>query len=293
MTIKRIITPALRLLPLLSLAGILVGCLKENTDGCGTDCILTVRAYDAAGAELTASEVTSVYLYVFDDNYLFQASYQSQIGQSVKLATRSGENLHVVAWGNLNGNSNANIGTDAHGSYVGVRSQSRADSYAVCPDDIFHGTVIIDGSGRAASQDIPIYRKVGSMTVTVQNLKEFAGFADGDYSVVIRETYSNIMFDGTLSGEKVSYNPDGNFTTSAGREAYYVPPFNLIPEESGLNIDIYHGSDLVTTVSADSSGGPIIVREGVLTNVLIDLTNTINVSVTLTGWDNEQVWKEF
>lgn len=292
MTIKRIIKASWRLLPLLVLTGFLTGCLKENTDGCGTECLLHIRAFDAEGRELTQNEVTSVYLYVFDGNMMFAGSYRTQLGEAVRLEVGRDENLHIVAWGNLNGNSDPHIGDNMGQSYISLRSATRAGNKVV-PDDIFYGSLTISGNDVSHDKDVPIYRKVGSMTVVANNIKDFAGFDDNDYSIVIGETYSSIGFDGTFSGDRVDYNPDGEFVLRGGREIYFVAPFNVIPEQTGLHIDFYHGTDLIASVSTDRDGNPITVTEGMQTNVTVDFSSSVEVDITLTQWGDMSVGKEF
>ena len=58
-------------------------------------------------------------------------------------------------------------------------------------------------------------------------------------------------------------------------------------------MDIYHGDELIVTVSADSNGNPIIVEKDKLTNVLINLKALLSVNVAISDWGNNYVWKEF
>ena len=93
------------------------------------------------------------------------------------------------------------------------------------------------------------------------------------------------------AGTAAAFRPDGAYT--AGNDVYSVPAFNLLAEETGVQMDIYHHSTLLMTVSADSNGNPIIVEKDKLTNVLIDLKALLSVNVVISDWGNNYVWKEF
>ncbi|MCD8167339.1 MAG: FimB/Mfa2 family fimbrial subunit [Bacteroides sp.] len=294
MTIKGIIPASWRLLILFMITGLLRGCIKENLDDCRTHCILHVRAFDATGTELTSNEVSSVALYLFDDNKRLTGTLQTQIGQHVKIEPRMGENIHIVAWGNLGENTLPKLDENYEDCTINIRQRTRAEVYAIPPDDLFQGMISIHASQKREEKELPVYRKVGSLTLTARNLKEFAGFQDDDYTVVIRETYSSIHFNGTLTGQKVSYLPDGRFVSSDGREYYYVAPFTMIPEETGLYIDIYYQEELIMSIGEDGQGKPITVREGMLTHVLLDFNRLWDITVVLSEWDDQYNYdKEF
>ena len=91
----------------------------------------------------------------------------------------------------------------------------------------------------------------------------------------------------------MTYLPDGLFTAGSGNEDNNVPAFNLLPTELGVHIDIYHGDELITTISTDREGHPITIEKGQLTNVLIELRTNLGVSIELTDWGNNYMWKEF
>ena len=300
MMVKRTREILLRLFCCMAAAIMVTGCIKDDLSDCGVSYTLTVRAYDHSGVELGISEVEAVSLFVFDGSTRFVRKIDTRIGAQVAINDMPlGEDIHIVAWGNLNYGgqtySTPNAGELLSDCFVELRPTSRATAYALSPGDLFRGQITIAANDRSGGKVLPIYREVGSLAITIVNLKTFAGFADNDYSIVVRESYQNIGFNGHLFGDKVSYLPSGSFMTNNGNEEYRVPAFSMIPEDGGLYIDIYHGSQLIATVSRDNSGEVIIVEKGKQSNVLIKLSSTgdINVSVSIDNWGNSGGEKEF
>ena len=288
----------LRLLCLLALTASLGGCIKENLDDCPNNARyrLTVRAYErGTETELGAGVVTDLSLFVFDGNLRFLYKIESAIGRKVALEATPGEELHIVAWGNLQQGhqsyTDPQPGDRLEDCFVDLQERTRAERYALSPGDLFRGELTITANNLQGDKIFPIYREVGSLAVIVKNLKFFSGYNDGDFSIIVREMHSRIGFDGVAAGTAAAFSPDGAYT--AGNDVYSVPAFNLLAEETGVQMDIYHGDELIVTVSADSNGNPIIVEKDKLTNVLINLKALLSVNVVISDWGNNYVWKEF
>ena len=297
MTVKRIINVLQRVLCLLAFTTSFWGCIKEDLDDCNDRYSLTVRAYAyESGRELDADVVTDLSLFIFDRESRFLYKVETAIGQKVVVTGPKDENLYIVAWGNLRqGHQNytdPQPGDPLADCFVELQIQTRSETYALSPGDLFRGMITLTADNRTDDKMLPIYREVGSLTVTIRNLKGFTGYNDEDFHIVVRETQSWIGFEGTAAGEKVSYLPDGSFA-EGGNANYNVPAFNLLSMKSGVNIDIYHGSERITTVSTDREAYPITIEKGQLTNVLIELRASLGVSMELTDWGNNYIWKEF
>jgi len=297
MTVNKLFHVPLRLLCVLMLALSVTGCIKEDSDDCPVNHTFTVRAYDHAGTELGRDEVGDVSLYVFDGDLCFVERIDTHVGQNVTLQAPAGGDIHLVGWGNLGGGSQSctqpNVGDPKDACFVSLLPHTRAGGHCLSPDDLFRGEITLTPQEQSGAKEMPIYRETGSMTITIRNLQSYAGFSDTDYSVVVRETHSALDFYGQRSGDKTAYRPAGSFVTTGGPQEYFVPSFNMIPENTGIYIDIYHGTQLIATVAADKAGNAITVEKGKLTNVLIDFRALISVSVALTDWGKYQLWKEF
>ena len=297
MIMKKTRNVLLRLLCCITAAAIVTGCIKEDMDDCPQSYSLTIRAYAEPGTELGQDAVSSVSIFIFDNDTRFVEQINTQIGESVIVKVLPREDLHIVAWGNLAGAgqtySQPSVGDLLANCFVELQSTTRASAYALSPGDLFRGQIAIAGSDRGGDKVLPVYPEVGSMNITVRNLHEFAGFADNNYSIIIQETCSNIGFDGHAFGDKVGYIPAGAFAATGVNPEYKIPTFNMIPENTGVSIEIYHGTGLVAVISKDNAGQPLKVEKGKTTNVLINLSRSIDVNMSISEWSSNNAQKEF
>ena len=299
MMIKKTGRLLLHLLYCMTAAIMITGCIKDDLADCGNTCYLTVRAYTQSGTELGADQVQDVSLFIFDSSNRFIQNINSQVGRRIEIDAPAGEDIHIVAWGNLSHGgqtySQPEQGDLLADCFVELQQTQRTTSYVLSPGDLFRGQITIEGDDLSGDKILPIYRQVGSMAITVHNLKEFTGFADDDYSIIVRETGSGIGFDGHVSGDRVAYLPVGTFVSNNGKEEYRVPAFSMLPEDTGMYIDIYYGAQLLVTVSQNNTGLPIKIEKDKLTNVTVSLNASTgaNVSVSVNDWGNYAGEKEF
>lgn len=269
-------------------------CTEEPAADCLARYSMTVRAYTAHGDDIT-HEVEYVKLYVFDSDGFFVKAIETTMGATVELSLPRGNDYTVVAWAEADGTGElfpALVAGEHHigNSMVGLVPSSRSGmTVHDSPGDLFHGVATI--SHTAADNLIQVYRRVGSMNITVRRLREFTQSTDDDFSVVVHKTHSFIRFDdGSLHGDiTAGYSPAGAFDAAG---LYSTGVFNMLPSSDGISIELYQGNDLLRTVST-YSGGPITVEAGITTNVLIDFTTSLNVQVTFTDWGTAEIWKEF
>jgi hypothetical protein len=302
MKVKRITYLPLHLLALLCLSATasFTGCISDTLSDCDVPHSITVRAYvRGSNAELGADDVKDLSLFVFDGESRFMYRIETAIGERVTLYAPRGEDLHIVAWGNLKEGAQTFTEPEPGDLLIDYLvellplTQASGPRFAGSPGDLFRGEITITSDEFRGEKILPIYREVGSMAITLRNLKAFTGYNDNNFSVAIRETYSVMDFSGRMKGGMVSYQPVGTFVNNVSRDEYQIPPFNMFPEETGVMIDIFHGDELIATISTDRSRNPIIVEKDKLTNVLIELKASVSVGVELSGWGETVTWKEF
>lgn len=275
----------------------MTGCIKEDMGGCGRMMTFVVHAYDANGNEVTAP-VEDVVLYFFNDKMRFTKEVETTVGSRVTVSVPTVGETHVVGWGNLGGGRETRHtfmeGDHRETGYLTLLPVTKAAPVYGSPDDLFYGTLTVAPTASTQGEhEVAIHPKVGGMAVTVRGLKPYAGFNDADYHIQVRETCNSLDFYGICCGDKASYLPAGTFQTVSSREEYKVPAFNLLPEPVGVNIDIYHGTKLVYTASVYNGNTPIQVLEGRLTDVVIDFTAGIRITVSILPWDANPGGKEF
>lgn len=67
----------------------------------------------------------------------------------------------------------------------------------------------------------------------------------------------------------------------------------MLPEPEGVTVEVYRDGQLLASVSKDKLNNPIAVNKDLLTNVVIDLSGSVSVTMSITEWGNEQMGKEF
>ncbi len=281
----------------LALAAATTGCrIWDDAALADTLLALTVQAYDADNNGAN-SKVDDVTLYVFDDDLRLIRQIETTVDETITISVPAGSGVHIVGWGNMKTGSQAcpalAAGDHKDAGYVRLAPDTRAASPHYSPGDLFHGELTLTSADMQGHKEIPIKRKVGSMNVTVKGLKAYAGFNDADYRIMVRETCNTIDFYGACCGDKAFYYPAGAFRTVNSKEIYKVDAFNMVPEPTGVNVDIYHGSTLVYTATASNTGTPIAVQAGRLTEVEINFEGTVSVTVSLIQWDSNKGDIEF
>lgn len=270
------------------------GCTNESTTDCQTTYLLNVKAYASVGGTDASADVNDVILYIFDDDDLFVEEIITTVGSTVPVSVPKGESVTIVAWGNLlDGNqtrSILNVGDPLSSGCVDLIATRTATRLCLSPGDLFHGNLTLTKDDLVGSREIPMYRKTGRMAITIKGWESyFPDVSPEDISITVSETYGSLNFRGAVQGEKVAYTPLGALNVS---NEYYVAPFNMVPADN-ITIIITAAGYAPMSVTSDSGGGIFSVVAGETTNVLLDLRVSIIVSVSMTPWGVETIWKDF
>lgn len=270
------------------------GCTKEDMSDCQTAILLDIRAYAYVGGADVSTDVNDVILYLFDEDNQFVRQIETTTGSYVPLDILKGESVTIIAWGNLMGGhetySVLNGGDPMDSGYVKLMNAHSAPGQSVSPDDLFHGVLTLNKSDMAAHKEISIYRKTGRMVITVKGWQSyFPDVAPDDISILIGDTYNSLSFAGVFQGDKVSYSPSGILDASNN---FYVAPFMMFPGDN-LSITVNAPGYTPITIRQDKNGLALSVVAGETTNVLLDLRVSMSVSVDVTPWGTETIWKDF
>ncbi len=277
---------------------LLSGCIAENTDDCFKGIPLKVNL----PADIPQETIKDMSLYVFDDKDLLLDILPVDNSESVILNYPGIPNLHCVAWCNTQDGtmlvSPLKKGDSCSDGFISLKPSvpTRAEkSIFTSPTDLFYGELKIENnttSNQTEGQSMAISRMTASMNITLRGLQKLTGTEDGDYSLVIYETYSRIDFNGHYGGELASYSPVMN---RADNKDYVVSAFLLfpVPDGNGLTIDIYHNNSLLKSLKTDGGGNPIVPVVGKTLNLLLDFEGSANVEIAITGWGETYVWKEY
>lgn len=277
---------------------VLSGCIAENNDNCFKGVPLKVKL----PADIPAETIKDIRLYVFDDNDLLLDILPMNSSEPVALHYPDIPMLRCIAWCNiLDGTmfiSPLQKGEPLSDGFISLKpsaSTKAAQSIFTSPTDLFYGELNVDNtstSNHIVEKEMSVSRMVASMNITIRGLELLSQSNEGIYSIVVHETASRVDFDGRYGGEPASYAFLSDF--EAGKD-YIVPPFNLFPAMGGggIAIDIYRDGNLLRSISTDSGNQPIVPVVGKTLNVLLNFKLNVDVQLTLTGWGEEYIWKEY
>lgn len=277
---------------------LLSGCIAENTDDCFKGVPLQVKLPAGISPEI----IKDMSIYVFDDDDLLVDIVPANGSVPVILNYPGIPSLHCIAWCNTqDGTVSVNPlkkGDSCSEGFISLKSSGptrAAQSIFTSPSDLFYGELNVDNtstSNHIEEKEIPVFRMVASMNITIRGLELLSQGNEGDYSIVVHETASRVDFEGRYGGEPASYAFSPRF--EAGQD-YIVPSFNLFPATGGggIAIDIYRNGSLLRSVSTDSGNQPLIPVVGKTLNVLLNFRLNADVEVAFTGWGESYIWKEY
>lgn len=278
---------------ILLLCGLLAtGCITEDLSDCVTTYVLHAKVQ--ATVDDDVADVKDVVLYIFDHNGLFVEAIDTTVGSGVPVRLSKGKSATVIAWGNLSGENQTrpapDVGDPLAMCSINLITASRVGESCRSPDDLFYGALTLTQNDMAGNKDIFIYRRTGKMAIIIKGWESYFPDAEStDLSVVVDGSYGSLNFSGVAHGEKISFSPRGEVN---GANEYDIKPFGMFQCDS-LSISVAAQGYPSITVDRDDQGRHIGIIAGGISNVLLDLRFSVRVSVVLTGWRTETVWKDF
>lgn len=278
---------------------LLSGCIAENTDDCFKGIPLKVNL----PADIPQETIKDMSLYVFDDKDLLLDILPVNNMEPVILNYPGIPTLHCVCLCNAQDGSMLlcplKKGDSCSDCFISLKpfASARAgeQSMFTSPADLMHGELKIENkttSGHVEDQIMDISRMTASINITLRGLQKLIGTEDGNYSLVIHETYSRMDFSCNYGGDPASYCPA---MTLAANKDFEVSMCRLFPtiNGKGITMDIYHNQSLLKSITTDGSGTPIVPIVGKTTNLLLNFEGSVGVEIEITGWGETVVWKEY
>lgn len=270
---------------------------------CEFTCKVRAVLYDKS---LSASEVESVTLYVFDSDGKLLEERQSELDKLEEFNYPYAGPLDVYALANAHSGVNETVVAAPNGKYDGscvslIPLPAGNPYYAGYNSTSYkQPSMLLLGDETAPNYvqqpdvitDVPIHVMVGSVRVTIRGIKEYLDVTDDDFSVLALPRYDCLYFDRTQHGNQIAIEPSGAFV---GADEYEVPAFRFLSSTAGeaIVLHIFHKDELVDTVTTDRDGNPLVTYNGKLVNVLLNYGAYVNVSVKVMPWDEVYTWKEF
>ncbi|MDL2231173.1 FimB/Mfa2 family fimbrial subunit [Porphyromonadaceae bacterium OttesenSCG-928-L07] len=280
-------------------------CIDEDMENCPVESVLYIKIVETTTREdITSSgEVDAIDLFVFDQegNYLESISLtQEQIRQQEAIRIKHAKNqqaLQIAAWGNLSEKEVVSeISSTDKLDNLTISLITQTDGYTLPPDNLFYGIKSLNTRNSVdLDSEMTIFRKNARVYISVRGLP--AESEDEDYFFKIRHSYNGYTFKGEPTYKVISLKESGYFMKNSD----YVTrtPVNLIHSgNSSLNNDgvaIYlldKKENIWAEAKQDMEGGPILLKPGTTTNVLIDLDaqEGMNVHIKITDWNEVHQW---
>ena len=286
------------LLVLLVTTFIGIGCTENNLSNCPKfSHQFIVKAYHADGTEVVENGVIKdLNVYVFDQNETFLALHKVEIGNIIQLDYLAHEKLNIVVLANSESENQKRpklkVGDKIDDAYISLITQTKSlDEIAVSPDDLFKGRqeIIKNRLSENAPPKISLQRKVASVVITTNGIKEYAITTSDDFHYILRYGKREFNLKGETSEDNVTHKPVSNFNNKLLESSI----FNIIPSQDNIEVDIYNGTKLITTISKDDKGNLLKAKEGELLNIYASFIGDVSVSIEVTEWGKKVIWKEF
>ena len=292
-------------LALAALAVLMTGCIKDDLAECSK---LTLKVEGLNNGEILditrLGLVTDATLYIFDENKNFLEARDLDADfilakEEIKLDKYpDNTKLHIVAWGNLGG-GNQQITQPKNMDDLQLQLKS-AEGYAQSPDSLYFGTKEVTslGSGIVGGDgEVVVRLKTGTYTIKTiglsNALKAYGLKSASDFDFYIDQTLDTYDNAGVLSGDSVTYNPEGEYdatqewlTKGIVDNAVYGGKQNSFSGEN-LGIKIVSNDGTVSkTVSEDDNGKPFGIPEGgrLDVQILFGEDGSISARVRITPW---------
>ena len=279
----------------------LAGCAPhDNLADCPPPASLTVRAYSVVSDGRRVEQlgrVREVAIFVYDENEKLLGRIDTQTDTPVPLDFPGHKKFNIAALGNSEGdyyNVSATDGLTA--SRVTATPSAESTPPSALVDDLFHGVQYLELKKGYVIENIevPIFRKIGAMNITVRGLYPKPGDTADDYEFVIRETYREMDFKGNFidGAGRMTYHAKGVFQDNGD---LFVDNFNLMPSVPGYNIgiDILYKGTLMARNIYRSSASMLPTTLGISPNVQEDVfiayTDDATVERTINSTPDVQI----
>ena len=277
-------TLKLPLLPIVLVLLLATSCVNEDNSNC-VQYAITTQLVDKKGTVLSDSTVGNVKAYLFLNNK-FERIVTAESGGKYLISFDGNAKATLVAFGNMNSDSvsihTPNEGDDISTISVGLLSTRSSTSYFSSPTYLFYGrfdyTSVSKGSTTTAL--LPMYNQHARVHVVVKHLQ--TQFGSGNYQIVLQGFRDAITFDGTITGDSVTYSPSAAFDTD---DNYTSESINTLPTKSDeyVTVSIYKDGELFWQTSTDSDGNKVTLAAEDDKCFVIDV-ESINVSMQVMPW---------
>jgi hypothetical protein len=233
-------------------------CVNEDNSNC-VQYAITTQLVDKSGTVLPDSTVGKVKAYLFLNNKYDHIVTAESDGKYL-ISFDGNTKATLVAFGNMNSDS-VNIHTPDEGDdistiSVGLLATRSSTSYFSSPTYLYYGRFDYTSttSGTTTTALLPMYNQHARVHVVAKHLQ--SQFGSGNYQTVLQGFRDAITFDGTITGDSVTYSPSGALDNN---DVYTSEAVNTLPTKTDeyVTVSIYKDGTLLWQTSADADGNKV------------------------------------
>jgi len=233
-------------------------CVNEDNSNC-VQYAITTQLVDKAGTVLPDSTVGKVNAYLFLNNKYDHIVTAESDGKYL-ISFDGNTKATLVAFGNMNTDSvnihTPNEGDDISTISVGLLATRSSASYLSSPTYLYYGRFDYTSttSGTTTTALLPMYNQHARVHVVAKHLQ--SQFGSGNYQTVLQGFRDAITFDGTITGDSVTYSPSGALDHN---DVYTSEAVNTLPTKTDeyVTVSIYKDGTLLWQTSTDADGNKV------------------------------------
>jgi len=232
-------------------------CVNEDNSNC-VQYAITTQLVDKSGTVLPDSTVGNVKAYLFLNNK-YDHIVTAESDRKYLISFDGNTKATLVAFGNMNTDS-VNIHTPNEGDDISTISvgllATRSASYFSSPTYLYYGRFDYTSttSGSTTTALLPMYNQHARVHVVAKHLQ--SQFGSGNYQTVLQGFRDAITFDGTITGDSVTYSPSGALDNN---DVYTSEAVNTLPTKTDeyVTVSIYKDGTLLWQTSTDADGNKV------------------------------------
>jgi len=264
-------------------------CVDEDNSNC-VQYALTTQLVDKNGDVLPDSTVGSVKAYLFLNNK-FDHLVTAESDGKYLISFDGNVKASLVVFGNMNSDSvsihTPNEGDDISTISVGLLATRSSASYFSSPTYLYYGRFDYTSttSGSTTTALLPMYNQHARVHVVAKHLQ--SQFGNGNYQIELLGFRNAITFDGTITGDSVTYSPSGTFDNN---DVYTSEAVNTLPtkKDEYVTVQIYKDGTLLWKTSTDANGNKVTLAAED-DNVFVIDVQKIDIVMQVMPWiDYEQ-----
>ena len=263
-------------------------CVNEDNSNC-VQYAITTQLVDKSGTVLPDSTVGKVKAYLFLNNKYDHIVTAESDGKYL-ISFDGNTKATLVAFGNMNSDS-VNIHTPDEGDdistiSVGLLATRSSTSYFSSPTYLYYGRFDYTSttSGSTTTALLPMYNQHARVHVVAKHLE--SQFGSGNYQTVLQGFRNAITFDGTVTGDSVTYSPSGALDNN---DVYTSEAVNTLPTKTdeSVTVSIYKDGTLLWQTSTDADGNKVTLAAEDDKAFVIDVQK-LDFTLQVMSWNDYQ-----